>query len=161
MLPGGAQRRHRGWRRLYLHSSEPGGRSLLQGRVVCAFRCVSIWGRRGRKYPALHFLHHILVPARVQYSVLCLLNLSHVSCLCPCFYLPHSQHGNIYLSPPQLRQLWRSRGSERMKSTEEEGLATTTTSTKRLAGAGPGRAGIKDRTGLLGLRARKDGKSAL
>lgn len=44
-----------------------------------------------------------------------------------------------------------------MRSTEGEGLATTMTSTKRLAGAGRGRAGIKDRTGLWGLRARKDG----
>lgn len=149
MFPGGAQCRKPGWRRLYLYSPEPGRRSLLQGRAVCAFRWVSVLGRGDRQYPALY-----------QYSVLCFLNLFHIARLYSCLFLdlfPTWRH----LSPPQLRQPWRSRGSERMRNTEEEDLATTTTSTKRLAGVGRGRAGFNGQEGLLGLRARKDRGSAL
>lgn len=51
-----------------------------------------------------------------------------------------------------------------MRSTEEEGLATTTTSTKRSAGVVWGEeelAGFKEQEGLLGLRAREARESAL
>lgn len=87
------------------------------------------------------------------------LDLSHLASLCPCLFLVFPTWG--HLSPPQLRQPWRSRESERTRSTEEEGLATTTTSTKRLAGVGRGRAGFKEQEGLLGLRVRKERGSAL
>lgn len=136
MFPGDTQCRKPGWRRLYLYSPEPGRRSLLQGRAVCAFRWVSVLGRGDRQYSALY-----------QHSVL--LNLFHIAHLCSCLFLdllPTWRH----LSPPQLKQPWRSKGSERMRNTEEEDLATTTTSTKRSAGVGQGRAGFKDQEGDAG-----------
>lgn len=152
MFPGGAQCRKPGWRRLYLYSPEPGRRGLLQGRAVCAFRWVSILERRDRQYPALH-----------QHSVLCLFWVHPTLPLSALVSFLSSQHGG-HLSPPQLRQPWRSRESERMRSTEEEGLATTTTSTKRSAGVVWGEeelAGFKEQEGLLGLRAREVRGSAL
>lgn len=152
MFPGGAQCRKPGWRRLYLYSPEPGRRGLLQGRAVCAFRWVSILERRDRQYPALH-----------QHSVLCLFGVHPTLPLSALVSFLSSQHGG-HLSSPQLRQPWRSRESERMRSTEEEGLATTTTSTKRSAGVVWGEeelAGFKEQEGLLGLRAREARESAL
>lgn len=137
MFPSAAQRRKPGWRRLYLYRPEPGRRSLLQGGAVCAFRWARVLGRRDRQYPA-----------RFPNSVLCLLGLSHIALLRPCPFLVLPTWG--HLSPPQLRQPWRSRGSERMRNTEEEDLATTTTSTKRLAGVGRGRAAFEDQEGAAG-----------
>lgn len=81
-------------------------------------------------------------PLPVPASALCLLSLSHIAPLCPCLLLVLPTWG--HLSHPQLRQPWRSRGLERMRNTEEEDSATTTTSTKRLAGVGQGRADFKD-----------------
>lgn len=139
MFPGAAQRRKPGWRCLYLYGPEPGRRSLLQGGAVCAFRWVNVLGRRDRQYPA-----------RSPHSVLCLLTLSHIALLCPCPFLVLPTWG--HLSPPQLRQPWRSRGSERMRNTEEGDLATTTTSTKRLAGVGRGPRGAAGSEGQEGWR---------
>lgn len=94
--------------------------------------------------PALHldsptFLH-----------LFCLLPLSTCPNLHPACFLPLPP--NTMTSLSQLRQLWRSRGSGRMRTIEEGDSATFMTSIRRSAGVGLGGKPVGAER-LLGLRA--------
>lgn len=155
MLPGGAQHRGPGWRRLHLYGPEPGRRGLLQSRVGCAFRWAGT--APGNSVCAPDALLTVHPPASTPQPGLQWSCSSPVS-ICPTYPAsalspscsPRLTPGQ--LSPFQLRQLWRSRVLGKMRSIEEGDSATSTISTRRSAGVGPGGASVGGPTGLVALR---------